>query len=139
MNLVMEAKSSSKGIGNLEIWYKVLIYLRITETFFVTKSFIWRWGSPYNNNALSFEFLSCFLQSSQISLFSLFSFGQSEVQMSKNHKKSKKYFHFSFVFVWFTHVNAGSNGVNPILAKKMYKFKSCGNQTRYFSLDIFRS
>ena len=89
MNLVLEAKTSSKGIGNFKIWYKFPIYHRTNETFFVSISFIWRVMSPWkfdNNVASLLKLHSWFLQSSKISLFRLNSFGQSEVQKSRNHE-----------------------------------------------------
>ena len=62
------------------------IYLRKNETFFVSKSFFRR-RKHHDNNVVSFLKLhSWFLQSSKISLFRLNSFGQSEVQKSRNHE-----------------------------------------------------
>ena len=101
MNLVLGAKTSSKGIENHKIWCKLPIYHRMNETFFGTKSFIWRQWSPSGKMLFSFEIApelhSCFLQSSQTPLFSLESFGQSLKFKSKNHKHV-------FTFCLFTHI-----------------------------------
>ena len=91
INLVLEAKTSSKGIQNFKIRYNLLIYHRIDETFFVSKSFFRR-RKHHDNNVVSFLKLhSCFLQSSQSPLFGSTSFGQSEVQVEKNHKNTSTF------------------------------------------------
>ena len=75
----MEAKAPSKAIEHLKNKLYLRIYQRMNETFFVTKSYFWRLQSPSGKMLFYFETSQLFLQSSQISLFSLDSFGQSEV------------------------------------------------------------
>ena len=53
-----------------------------------------------------------FVQSSQSSLFSFESIGQSVVQSQKIKEKSQKYFHFLFVLHVFYAIRVGSNRVN---------------------------
>ena len=108
MNLVLEAKTSSKGIVNFKIWYKLPIYQRMNETFFVTKSFIWRWEAIDNTRLtilFSFEIVLLFLCLAYKTLVSL----KFQVKKSrKNHKNISTFRLFTDVIGF----SAGSNCVN---------------------------
>ena len=94
MKLVLEAKTSSKGIGNFKIWYKLLIYYRMNETFFVTKSFNWRRWSPSGAMLFFFEIgHSCFFSPAKSFCLAW----QLWSVWSSRWFSSQEYFHFSFV------------------------------------------
>ena len=99
MNPVLDVVKPQKHDGHLQIWVILRIYHRKNETFFVIKSFIWRRFAMITMLfcwLFSFEIHSC---SSQISLFRLYSFGQSL------NFKSKIIFNFRLLFthVWHLH------------------------------------
>ena len=77
----------------------------MNEIFSVSKSFFWRRRHHDNNVASLLKLHSCFLQSSQISLFSLTALVSLKFNKSKNHKNIS-------TFHLFTHVHAGANCVN---------------------------
>ena len=105
MNPVLDEESSPECIELLIFDVAWQIYLRMNETFSVSKSFFWRRRHHDNNVASLLKLHSCFLQSSQISLFSLTALVSLKFNKSKNHKNIS-------TFHLFTHVHAGANCVN---------------------------
>ena len=96
----LDDKLIHEGIERLKIWVNLRIYQRMNETFFVTKSFNWRLPLPSGSMLFSFEIgiHSCFLRSSQISLFSLLQLWSSLKFKSKNQGKITGKIYFSFVY-----------------------------------------
>ena len=78
MKAFLEPKTSSKNVGDFKFSMSRVIYHRIDETFFVTKSFIWRLGSPSGKMLFSFK-IAAVLQS-------IISLVRSEVQVKKSQK-----------------------------------------------------
>ena len=104
----LDDKLIKEDIQRLKFWVNLRIYQRMNETFFVTKSFIWRWEAIDNTRLtilFSFEIVLLFLCLAYKTLVSL------KFQVKKSRKNHKNISTFRL----FTHVigfSAGSNCVN---------------------------